>query len=316
MLNCLLMIVGPTGVGKTEVALALLQRVRGEIISADSRQVYRGMDIGTDKVSLKIREKVPHHLIDVANPGEIFTVADFKREAERIIQNLQKEDKLPLVVGGTGLYIRAILQGLFPGPGANWELRRKLSQRIKEEGRFPLYQELQKVDPVSASHIHPHDERRIIRALEVYRLTGVPISHHQQNIFPYRGKVVMIGLRWKRPALYRIINERVDKMIERGLVEEVQGLMKRGYGEDIPSMQGMGYRQILGYLKGRFSLDEAVQLIKRDTRRLAKRQLTWFKKEKKIIWLEREKYPSPQEAADKIVRILLREVPEINRVLK
>jgi tRNA dimethylallyltransferase len=310
------MIVGPTGAGKTEVALALLQSVKGEIISADSRQVYRGMDIGTDKVWPKIREKVPHHLIDVADPGEIFTVADFKREAERIIKNLQREDKLPVVVGGTGLYIRAILQGLFPGPGANWELRRKLSQRIKKEGRSSLYQELKKVDPLSASHIHPHDERRIIRALEVYRLTGVPISHHQQNISPYRGKVVMIGLTWRRLALYRIINQRVDKMIERGLVEEVRGLLKRGYGEDIPSMQGLGYRQIAGYLKGRFSLDEAVQLIKRDTRRLAKRQLTWFKKEKKIIWLEREKYPSPQEVVAMIIQILLREVPELKRVLK
>jgi len=316
VLNCLLMIVGPTGAGKTEVALTLLQRIRGEIISADSRQVYRGMDIGTDKVSQEIREKVPHHLIDVVDPGEVFTVADFKRKAERVIENLQRKDKLPLVVGGTGLYIKAILQGIFPGPGANWELRRKLSQRIKEKGRFALYEELQKVDPVSASRIHPHDERRIIRALEVYKLTGVPISRHQQNTSSYEGKVVMIGLAWRRPALYRIINERVDKMIEKGLVEEVRGLLERGYGEDIPSMQGLGYRQIAGYLKGEFSLDEAIRLIKRDTRRFAKRQLTWFKKEKKIIWLEREKYPSPEEAATKIAQILLREAPDVKRVLK
>lgn len=316
MLDCLLIITGPTGAGKTEVAIQLLEFLRGEIISADSRQIYRGMDIGTDKISAQIRKKVPHHLIDIIDPGEVFTVADFKREAERIIDKLQKEDKLPLMVGGSGLYIKAVVEGIFSGPGASRKLRRELSRRIKEEGTLALHQELQKVDPISASRIHPHDQRRIVRALEVYRLTGLPISYHQKKTYPYQGRVVMIGLRWERPNLYRIINERVDRMIERGLVDEVKGLMEKGYGEDNPSMQGLGYRQIMGYLRGNFSLAEAIRLIKRDTRRFAKRQLTWFKKEKKIIWLEREKYTCSRKAAEKIVEILLKEVPEVKRVVK
>jgi len=317
VLDALLIIVGPTGSGKTEVALKLVNSIKGEIISADSRQIYRGMDIGTDKVSAEIRKEVPHHLIDVADPEQVFTVFDFKKKAEKIIRDLQRENLLPVVVGGTGLYIKAIVDGIFPGPSANWKLRQELLQQAKIEGIDVLYRELRQVDPEAASRIHPHDERRIIRALEVYKLTRVPISWHQRDkTFGYKGKMVMVGLKWKRPTLYRIIEERVDRMIEKGLVEEVKALTERGCDDSLPSMQGLGYRQILRYLKGEISLDEAIQLIKRDTRRFSKRQLTWFKKERRIIWLQREDFPSSEKCADKIIEILLKEIPQTQKILK
>lgn len=317
MLDALLIIAGPTGTGKTKTALLLLNRVKAEIISADSRQIYRGMDIGTDKVSRKIRKKYPHHLIDIADPGKVFTVADFKKLAEAVIRDLQEKNKLPIVVGGSGLYIKAITSGIFPGPGANWQLRKRLLLKIEKEGLQNVYAELKRVDPLYASKIHPNDKRRLIRALEVYYLTGKPISEHQGETYPYKGKKLMVGLRWReRSTLYKVIEDRVDRMIEKGLVEEVKDLLGRGYDEDLPAMQALGYRQIVAYLKGKVSFDEAIRLIKRDTRRFAKRQLTWFKKEKDIIWLDREDYPSLKKLAEKIITILLQEIPQVKEVLK
>ncbi|RLE12432.1 tRNA (adenosine(37)-N6)-dimethylallyltransferase MiaA [Candidatus Aerophobetes bacterium] len=317
MLDALLIIAGPTGTGKTKTALLLLNRVKAEIISADSRQIYRGMDIGTDKVSRKIRKKYPHHLIDIADPGKVFTVADFKKLAEAVIKDLQEKNKLPIVVGGSGLYIKAITSGIFPGPGANWQLRKRLLLKIEKEGLQNVYTELKRVDPLYASKIHPNDKRRLIRALEVYYLTGKPISEHQGETYPYKGKKLMVGLRWReRSTLYKVIEDRVDRMIEKGLVEEVKDLLGRGYDEDLPAMQALGYRQIVAYLKGKVSFDEAIRLIKRDTRRFAKRQLTWFKKEKDIIWLDREDYPSLKKLAEKIITILLQEIPQVKEVLK
>jgi len=317
LLDGLLIIAGPTGTGKTKTALLLLNRVKAEIISADSRQIYRGMDIGTDKVSRKIRKKYPHHLIDIADPGKVFTVADFKKLAEAVIKDLQEKNKLPIVVGGSGLYIKAITSGIFPGPGANWQLRKRLLLKIEKEGLQNVYTELKRVDPLYASKIHPNDKRRLIRALEVYYLTGKPISEHQGETYPYKGKKLMVGLRWReRSTLYKVIEDRVDRMIEKGLVEEVKDLLGRGYDEDLPAMQALGYRQIVAYLKGKVSFDEAIRLIKRDTRRFAKRQLTWFKKEKDIIWLDREDYPSLKKLAEKIITILLQEIPQVKEVLK
>jgi len=317
LLDALLIIAGPTGTGKTKTALLLLNRVKAEIISADSRQIYRGMDIGTDKVSRKIRKKYPHHLIDIADPGKVFTVADFKKLAEAVIKDLQEKNKLPIVVGGSGLYIKAITSGIFPGPGANWQLRKRLLLKIEKEGLQNVYTELKRVDPLYASKIHPNDKRRLIRALEVYYLTGKPISEHQGETYPYKGKKLMVGLRWReRSTLYKVIEDRVDRMIEKGLVEEVKDLLGRGYDEDLPAMQALGYRQIVAYLKGKVSFDEAIRLIKRDTRRFAKRQLTWFKKEKDIIWLDREDYPSLKKLAEKIITILLQEIPQVKEVLK
>lgn len=315
MLDALLIIAGPTGAGKTDTALHFLNKVKGEIISADSRQIYKGMDIGTDKAPAGVREKIPHHLVDVADPGEVFTAFDFKREAEKIIRELQHEDKLPVVVGGTGLYIKALTEGIFPGPGANQKIRRKLQSRIRKEGTHSLHQELQEVDPASASRIHPNDKRRLVRALEVYYLTGEPISSHQRKSSPYTGRMVKVGLTWRRPVLYRIIEKRVDKMLQKGLIDEVQTLLEKGYRPDFTSMQAIGYQQIIAYLEGRLSLEEAIRQIKRDTRRFAKRQLTWFKKERDVIWLKREQYPSSQEAAEKIVEILLERIPDTQKVV-
>ena len=306
MVDAVLIIAGPTGAGKTEVALSLVKKIKAEIISADSRQLYRGMDIGTDKVPRKVRDKFPHHLIDIASPDEVFTAADFKKRAEALIERLQREDKLPIVCGGTGLYIRALTCGIFPGPGRDEKLRDRLKSRIKKEGLLSLYNQLKRVDPEASKRIHPNDEVRIIRALEVWYKTQIPISHHQrERTSPPCWRAVKIGLCWReRGTLYKIIEERVDRMVERGLVEEVKKLLDKGYREDFPSMQALGYRQIISYLKGRLSFDEAIAMIKRDTRRFARRQLTWFKKEKDIIWLEREDYPYPEDAAEKIIDIL------------
>ena len=316
LLKALLVIVGPTGVGKSDVALSLLKKVKGEIISADSRQIYRGMNIGTDKVSKEIRERFPHHLIDIVDPDEIFNAAQFGERAKLIIERLQKKDKLPILVGGSGLYVRAVVDGIFAGPGANWQLREKLKVKVKIKGSESLYRMLKEVDEVSASRIHPNDERRIIRALEVYKTTGKPISHYQKQSPSPLSHTVMVGLKWERATLYRIIEQRVDKMLEQGLVDEVKSLLEKGYGEDLPSIQGVGYRQIAGYLKGRYSLEEAVRLVKRDTRRLAKRQLNWFKRDSRIIWIKREQYPSCEDVSDKIIQILLKKLPYVAQVFR
>ena len=308
MLNALLVILGPTAVGKTEVAVDLLSKIKGEIISADSRQIYKEMDIGTAKPSKEIREKIPHHLVDVVFPNEVFNAAEFGLKARAIIKKLQKEDKLPVLVGGSGLYIKAAVDGLFVGPGADWHLRKRLREKADKEGRGALYRELKKVDPEAASHIHPNDERRIVRALEVYELSGEKISAFQRRSSSPLPNVVMVGLRKGRDSLYRSINKRVDKMIKEGLIEEVRGLLARGYSEELPSMQGLGYRQIIGYLKGKYPKEEAVRLIKRDTRRFARRQLNWFKRDKRITWLDVEKYSSTRDVSYKILDILQQRV--------
>ncbi len=316
MLDALLVIVGPTAVGKSEVAVDLVGRLRAEIISCDSRQIYREIDIGTAKPSPEVRSKAPHHLIDIAAPDEVFSAAEFKRRAETIIERIQEKNKLPLLVGGSGLYIRAVVDGIFAGPGRDQDLRARLREKEGREGRGSLYQELRRIDPVAASHLHSHDERRVIRALEVYYLSGRPISSHQRETlyFPLP-QTVMVGLRMERKALYQLINRRVDAMMEEGLLGEVEGLLEKGYDEDLPSMEGLGYRQIIGYLKGKYSREEAVQLMKRDTRRFAKHQLSWFNKDSRIIWLEREKFPTPGEVSQKIIEILLEKLPQVKQLI-
>ncbi len=316
MLDALLVILGPTGVGKSEVAVDLVGRLRAEIISCDSRQIYREIDIGTAKPSPEVRSKAPHHLIDIAAPDEVFSAAEFKRRAETIIKRIQEKNKLPLLVGGSGLYIRAVVDGIFAGPGRDQDLRARLREKEGREGRGSLYQELRRIDPVAASHLHSHDERRVIRALEVYYLSGRPISSHQRET-PYSPlpQTVMVGLRMERKALYQLINRRVDAMMEEGLLGEVERLLDKGYDEDLPSMEGLGYRQIIGYLKGKYSREEAVQLMKRDTRRFAKHQLSWFNKDSRIIWLEREMFPTSGEASQKIIEILLEKLPQVKQLI-
>lgn len=282
----LVIILGPTAVGKSELALELAQKFSFEIINADSMQLYRGMDIGSAKPSLKERSLVTHHLIDIKDPDEEFSAAQFKNEARNIIFSLTQEGKWALVVGGTGFYLKALIKGLFPAPSADLKLRRKLREKGEAKGKWYLYQELEKVDPEAASKIHPNDDFRIIRALEVFYLTGKPISQQQKkHQFKHSPFIVLkIGLMRDRKEIYHRIEQRVDKMIKSGLVEEVKQLSKRGYPLTIKPFQSLGYKQILNYLQGDLSLDEAVSLIKRNTKRYAKRQLTWFRKDPEIKW--------------------------------
>ena len=312
MLDALLVVVGPTGVGKSQVAIHLAAKIKAEIISADSRKIYRGMDIGTAKPSYTERRKIPHHLIDIVWPDEVFSAAEFGRRANVIMREIQHKDRLPLLVGGSGLYVRAAVDGIFSGPGANRDLRARLEKIEEEGGSGTLHRELEKIDPLSASRLHSHDTRRVIRALEVYRLSGSPISALQkQTHHSPLAHGVIVGLTMERKTLYEAIDRRVDSMMADSLLEEVRILLSKGYGEDLVSMEGLGYGRIITHLKGECSREEAVRLIKRDTRRFAKHQLTWFKGDPRIIWLHRNGTTTPGETSRKIMEILLKKLPEI-----
>jgi len=282
----LIILVGPTGVGKSELALSLALKYRMEIVSADSLQVYRYLDIGTAKPPLEDRKKVKHHLIDIVNPDEEFSAVQFMEMAREVIDSLIRQRRSVLVVGGTGLYIKALTRGIFKGPGADETLRRKIREDAKKQGNEYLYQKLKAVDPESASRIHPNDIYRIIRALEVYELTQKPMSSFQaSHAFresPYRS--VKIGIERERKELYQRIEKRVDGMIEHSLVEEVKGILEKGYHPELKPLQSLGYRQVIACLNGAFDLDEAIRLIKRDTKQYAKRQLTWFKADPEVEW--------------------------------
>jgi len=280
-------IIGPTAVGKTALSLVLAERFDGEVISADSRQIYRHMDIGTAKATLQERRAVPHHLIDVLVPDERMTLARYKREAARAVEGVWRRGKLPLLVGGTGLYVHAVLEGWrIPEVPPNRPLRARLRQRAERLGGDALHGELERVDPEAAEKIHPNNVRRVIRALEVYHETGTPISELQGKE-PAGYRVLEIGLTMPREALYRRIDERVDRMIAQGLVREVQWLMEHGYGLELSAMSGLGYRQIGRYLEGEIDLDEAVRRIKSQTRRFVRQQYTWFKlSDESIHWFD------------------------------
>jgi tRNA dimethylallyltransferase len=273
-------------VGKSVCAFELAQRFGLEIINADSMQVYRGMDIGSAKPSPYERDLVTHHLIDIRNPDEEFSAAQFREAAHNIIVSLFQQGKQALVVGGTGLYIRALTRGLFPAPPADQRLRKELKKKEEREGKWYLHRELEKVDPEAALRIHPNDIFRTIRALEIFYLTGTSISRQHQNhqFKESHFNVLKIGLLRDREAIYHRIEERVDTMLSAGLLEEVTLLLKQGYAPTIKPFHSLGYKQILGYLQGITSLDEAAHLIKRNTKRYAKRQLTWFRKDTEIEW--------------------------------
>jgi len=279
-------VVGPTATGKSTLALHLAHQFRGEIISADSVQVYRGLDIGTAKPSAEDCRRVRHHLVDVLDPDEGYSAASFRQQADEVIHELDKRETPIFVVGGTGLYLKALTRGLFRGPAANSNVRSSLQKRAEKEGSVVLHQELQELDAEAASRIHPHDRFRVIRALEVHFLSQEPISHFQKEHgfreAPY--DVLKIGLCCQREDLYKRVEIRADRMMEMGWVDEVRSLLKQGYGPGLKSMQSLGYRHILAYLFGGFSLEEAVRFIKRDTRRYAKRQITWFKADPEVRW--------------------------------
>lgn len=284
ILKTLIAIVGPTAVGKTEAAIELAETFNAEIVSADSRQIYRGMDIGTAKPSAAQRARTPHHLIDVVEPDEPFTLAQYQTAAYAAIDDIFARGRQPLLVGGAGLYIRAIVDGLrIPEVAPDLDLRAELETRARIEGKHALYADLQKVDPESAARIDPRNLRRTIRALEVYRISGKRFSElGRTQAPPYR--VVTIGLQRPRAELYARIDARVDAMIAAGLIEETHNLSQR-YAWSLPSMSGLGYRQIGAYLRGESSLEESVAAIKKETRRFVRHQSSWFRGDPRMHWL-------------------------------
>ncbi|HPW18337.1 MAG TPA: tRNA (adenosine(37)-N6)-dimethylallyltransferase MiaA [Candidatus Aminicenantes bacterium] len=282
----LVIVLGPTAVGKSRAAVELALRLGGEVVSGDSIQVYRGFDIGTDKPSLEARRGVPHHLIDIAGPEVQFTAADFVREALAAAGGIAARGRLPIVAGGTGLYIKALCDGLFPGPGRDPVLRAALEAEAKELGLETLFRRLEAVDPEYARKVRGRDRVRIIRALEVHAATGRPISEHfRATESPVKGRtVVRIGLRLEKDELARRIDARVDRMFALGLVDEVRALLDRGVPATAPPFRALGYSHVLRLLRGETGLDEAVALTKADTRRYAKRQMTWFRKMAGVVW--------------------------------
>jgi tRNA dimethylallyltransferase len=275
---------GPTAVGKSEIAVPLAERLGAEIVSADSRTVYRGMDIGTAKPPVALRARVRHHLIDVADPGEVFTVAKFQHLARAAIDEIRSRGRLPLIVGGTGLYIRAITDDMaFPPVPPDRHLRARLEHEARAEGPAALHARLAALDPVAAAAIHPHNVRRVIRALEVVLHTGAP----RPAATPRGGAaVVMVGLAMERAALYRRIAARVQEELAAGLVDETRRLLALGVPLDRPSMQGLGYKEIAGWLRGAYGYEEAVRILVRNTCRYAKRQLSWFRREPRVRWVD------------------------------
>ncbi|UCH92066.1 MAG: tRNA (adenosine(37)-N6)-dimethylallyltransferase MiaA [Nitrospirota bacterium] len=302
----LVAIVGPTAIGKSRIGIEIAKVLHTEILTADSCQVYRGMDIGTDKPTLPERQGIPHRLIDLVPPDQSFNVGDFRRHALQEISRLHSVGFLPLIVGGTGLYIRSLLRGLCPGPPANWPLRKALTQEATKRGWPFLHEKLQQVDPDLARRLHPNDQPKVLRALEVYQTLGIPFSkvqqQHQFQETPY--PYLLIGLTMERQTLYRRIETRVDWEIEKGLVQETQQLMQRGYSRNLGSMKGLGYRQFSGYLAREYSYEEAVRLLKRDTRHFAKRQMTWFRKEPGIHWITLEESDIPERAATRVLKTI------------
>lgn len=283
-------IVGPTGAGKSALALELAERLDAEIVNADSRQVYRGLDIGTAKPSAEERRRVPHHLIDVRAPDDPLDVAAFVALARAAIADIAARGRAPLVVGGSGLYLRVLRGGIFAGPPAAPELRRELAALAAERGIEYLHARLAEVDPASAARIGHRDLYRVTRALEVYRLTGQPISAHQERhrfaARPYQ--TLAAGIATERKRLYEAIERRFDEMVARGLVDEVRALLAAGCDPGRPPLRTVGYRQIAAAVRGEMTLGEAIVLAKRDTRRLAKRQLTWFRADPEIVWIDAE----------------------------
>jgi tRNA dimethylallyltransferase len=283
----LIAIVGPTASGKSQVAMEIASKINAEIISADSMQIYRYMDVGTGKPSLEDRRRIPHHLLDIIFPDETYSAAKYKERARGVIDVLQRGEKHILIAGGTGLYIKALLRGLFPSPDADQPLRQELREKADCLGRAFLWDELREIDPTSASRLHPNDIVRVIRALEVYRQTGIPLSHWQKNHAfkdsPY--EVLKIGLMREREDIYRRVENRVDYMVRRGLGEEVRSLLNMGYGRHLKSMQGLGYKQMVEYLCGERDFEEAIHLIKEETKAYAKRQLTWFRSDLEVRWV-------------------------------
>lgn len=305
-LKPLVVIVGPTAVGKSRIAIEVAKRFETEILTADSRQVYRGMDVGTDKPPAATRQGIPHQLIDLVDPDEPFNAGLFRRYAATAIERLYQHRRLPLVVGGTGLYVRTLLQGLCEAPPGDPIVRAQLREEAREQGHERLYARLAAADPVTAAKLHPRDTSKIIRALEVYELSGLPMSEFQaRHGFAERPfSSLVIGLNRDRDQLYRRIEERIDWQLANGLIDETKRLLDRGSRRDGAAMKGLGYRQVAAYLAGECDRAEMVRQFKRDTRRFAKRQMTWFRREPGITWFTVEEGEPVEQTVDRVTRLI------------
>jgi len=305
LLRRCLILAGPTAAGKSAVGLELAERIGAEIIALDSMTLYRGMDIGTAKPSRAERERIPHHLIDILDPHEEYSLAEYLVAAEAACREILGRGKTPLFVGGTGLYLRSLLRGVFDGPPADPEVRQCLEDLARTEGELALHRRLQEVDLATAARLHPHDIRRVIRALEVHQLTGIPLSRQQREAAPLApgDRPPLVG--WLAPPrdwLYDRINRRVEEMFAAGLVEEVRALLDAPQGLGPTARQGLGYREVIEYLNGVHSLAEAITLIQTHTRQFAKRQHTWFRNLEECSPIEITGSESPAELAERLAR--------------
>ncbi|MBS0183842.1 MAG: tRNA (adenosine(37)-N6)-dimethylallyltransferase MiaA [Nitrospira sp.] len=299
----LVVLLGPTAVGKSRVATQVAKYFETDVLAADSRQVYRGMDIGTDKPTAEERQTVPHRLIDLVDPNEMFNVGWYRRVAMVEIERLYGTGRLPFVVGGTGLYIRTLVKGLCPAPQADPHVRAGLKKLRDDRGRDGLYAELRRIDPETAARLHPNDEPKVMRALEVYRLSGRPLSamqtEHGFHETPFSS--LLIGLERRKETLYRRIEERIDWQLTHGMVEETRLLLGQGYERELGAMKGLGYRQVGAYLANECDYAEMVRRFKRDTRRFAKRQMTWFRSEAGVTWLSIEDNERYERTAERVI---------------
>lgn len=291
-LRPLVVLTGPTAVGKTAISIEFAKKMRGEIISADSMQVYKGMDIGSAKIRKEEMDGVPHYLLDILEPEEPFNVMLFQRIAKKAIEEIYGRGHIPILTGGTGFYIQSVLYDIAFTEETDTSVRERLEQEVREKGAEYLHEKLARVDPATAENIHANNVKRVIRALEFYELNGYPLSEHneieRQRKSPYLFRYYVLNE--PREILYRRIEARVDRMLEEGLVAEVEVLKKKGYTRDMVSMQGLGYKEILDYLTGDCTLEDAIDKIKKETRHFAKRQLTWFRREKEVIWVEKSNF--------------------------
>jgi tRNA dimethylallyltransferase len=298
----LIAIVGPTASGKSHLGILLAERLNGEILSADSRQIYRHLTIGTAKPSTKDLQKIPHHFIDILNPSQPYNAGEYGIQAREKISTLLSKRKQPILVGGSGLYVRAVIDGFFDGPGKDSEVREQLECEAKEVGNAAMLEKLRAVDPKSAASMNPKRLHRIIRALEVYQLTGKPISEHhteQESAPPF--SVFQFGLAWDRATLYRRIDERVEWMLSSGLLKEVEELAAKGFDKHLNSLNTVGYKEAFDYLESKITYAEMKRLIQRNTRRYAKRQLTWFRADKRIVWLPVDEHTNWNELTERLV---------------
>lgn len=305
----LVVVTGPTAVGKSEIAVELALKLDGEIISADSVQVFKYFNTGTAKLTLEEQRGVPHYFLDILEPDQSFSVAQFQQQARRKIQEIQDRGKLPFLAGGTGLYIQAVIDSFeFPETKGYEEIRKRHRQMWTQGKKEELYQKLQEIDPSSAKRIHPNDFRRISRALEVYHLTGKTISSYEHREEKSRYQLAMVGLTRSRAELYARIEQRVEKMFAAGLVDEVRSMLDKGYSPDSKPFQTLGYKQVVEYLKGSYDLKTAVAETKKATRHYAKRQMTWFRRDTRISWFMLQEGDNYQDVMDRITRYLCRSI--------